>query len=122
MLNGLSGAVDNVSNQNDENLDMSMPNMVNLQLSTPVKAEPGEPTVGHFPPKSEAASELGRKRVLEEDQSSSAVSVTLRTESRSPSTMASFLSTMDNTPRTPTPVPAEPPMKLRRSSRVLTKQ
>ena len=112
------------SDQNDENLDttktdgtamdVSLPHVGSLQLSTPVKVEAEEKPVGFFPPQSSSA----KRRV---DESSEDESVTLRTESRSPSTMVSVLSTLESTPRTPTPPPTEPPAKLRRSSRHVSK-
>ena len=107
---------DSVFNQNDqENPNVSMPNMTGLALSTPVKQEPevkqeivsGNNIPTSLPPLVNPTAQM------DVDEESTACSVTLHTETRSPD---SNFSNVDNT-RSPTPIPSSPPRKVRRSAR-----
>ena len=100
--------------------DVSLPNLVNLAVSTPTKTEvKTEPTSLSSAPQSlpMMATEMDRKRARSPNlfMSSSEIteSITLESETRS-------MDTSEGEPtvaRTPTPMAASPPQKVRRSTR-----
>ena len=115
----------------DENpADVSLPNMVNLEVNSPsrpstaVKEEPVsssvEPVIQTWATLPSMVTENDRKRTRSPNlfTSSSEVtrSVTLESETRSADTTNDFSEV-----RTPTPVVASPPLKVRRSTRNQTK-
>ena len=105
--------------------DVSLPNLVDLSVSTPVKASPEvkqEPVSMASAPSSlpMLETDLNRKRTRSPKLMSSASeitqSVTLESETRSADTTASLM-TDHSEVRTPTPAPVSPPAKIRRSTR-----
>ena len=114
---------DSIVEDDDEEVgagDVSLPNLVNLAVSTPTKSEvKTEPTSMSSAPQSlpVMATEQDRKRArspnLFQTESEPTESITLQSETRS-------LDTNDGettAARTPTPMAISPPQKVRRSTR-----
>ena len=107
----------NLKDQQNSAGDVSLPNIVDLTMSTPVKEEPevkNEPGTMASTPASLPMQPSKRPRSILSDLTNSTLtrSITLGSETRSLDTSAS-----ENT-RPPTPAVSSPPSKIRRSTRL----
>ena len=106
---------------NDTGLDVSMPNMTDLAVSTPVKPEPKSTTTTEVKPEPTPMANVAHPATIDGTSnevldltadSSTTRSITLETETRSSDTEAS-----GDHLRAPTSLPQSPPAKMRRCTR-----